>query len=26
VQHMATVDKELKKAMQMIHTLEKAGS
>jgi hypothetical protein len=26
VQHMATVDKQLKKAMQMIHTLEKAGS
>ncbi len=26
VQHMATVDKQLQKAMQMIRTLEKAGS
>jgi hypothetical protein len=26
VQHMATVDKQLQKAMQMIQTLEKTGS
>jgi hypothetical protein len=26
VQHMATVDKQLKKATRMIQTLEKAGS